>query len=54
MNRAQPGGWFRRLAFETSWGAIGIDALPPIGLAVITAHLAVWGPEPFRETHDNL
>ena len=31
----------------------GVTALPPIGLAVIAAHLAVWNIEVFRETREN-
>jgi H+/Cl- antiporter ClcA len=34
--------------------AIGISGLPPIGIAVITAHLAVWGRELFHETRDSM
>ena len=34
--------------------ATGISALPPIGIAVITAHLAVWGLDLFHETRDSM
>jgi H+/Cl- antiporter ClcA len=33
---------------------VGVSGLPPIGIAVITAHLAVWGLEVFRETRDSM
>ena len=32
----------------------GVEGLPPIGLAVITAHLAVWNVEVFRETRESV
>lgn len=31
---------------------VGLAGLAPIGLAVVTAHLAVWGLEIFRDTRD--
>ena len=34
--------------------ALGIEGLPPIGIAVITAHLAVWGLEIYDETRDSM
>lgn len=34
--------------------AVGISGLPPIGIAVITAHLAVWGLDLFKETRDSM
>lgn len=34
--------------------ATGISGLPPIGIAVITAHLAVWGLDLFRQTRDSM
>jgi hypothetical protein len=33
---------------------VGIAGLPPIGIAVITAHLVVWRLEIFRETRDSM
>lgn len=34
--------------------AVGVEALAPIGIAVMTAHLAVWGLELFRETRNSM
>jgi hypothetical protein len=34
--------------------ATGISGLPPIGIAVITAHLSVWGLDLFRQTRDSM
>ena len=34
--------------------SVGILGLAPIGVAVITAHLAVWGLEIFRETKESM
>jgi len=33
---------------------VGISGLAPVGIAVITAHLAVWGLEVFRETRESM
>jgi len=33
---------------------IGVGGLAPIGIAVVTAHLAVWGLRLFRETRDGM
>jgi H+/Cl- antiporter ClcA len=34
--------------------ATGISGLPPIGIAVIVAHLAVWGLDLFQQTRDSM
>jgi hypothetical protein len=33
---------------------VGISGLAPVGIAVVTAHLAVWGLEVFRETRQSM
>ena len=34
--------------------AVGISGLPPIGIAVIMAHLAVWGLDLFKQTRESM
>jgi H+/Cl- antiporter ClcA len=33
---------------------VGISGIAPVGIAVITAHLAVWGLDVFRETRESV
>jgi hypothetical protein len=33
---------------------VGINGFAPVGIAVITAHLAVWGITLFKETRESL
>ena len=33
---------------------VGVSGIAPVGIAVITAHLAVWGLDVFRETRESV